>query len=84
MFTFFCAFKLFYLLALFGAIAQRLVLDLSSLELISMLCGCDVARSSTSEIILELLKVEICSSKVIKMLCGYGVVQSSILENCSY
>ena len=84
MFSFFCVFKLFYLLALFGALPQRLVLELSSFEIISMLCGCGVARSSTSEIILELLIVEICSSKVISMLCGCGVVQSSISENCYY
>ena len=78
MFSFFCVFKLFYLLALFGALAQRLVLELCYFEIISTLCGCGVARSSTSEIILELLIVEICSSKVISMLCGCGVVQSSI------
>ena len=81
---FFCVFKLFYLLPLFGALSQRLVLELSSFEIISMLCGYGVARSSTSEIILELLIVEICSSKVISMLCGCGVVQFSIKENCYY
>ena len=72
------------LVSIIGALAQRLVLELSSFEIISMLCGCGVARSSTSEIILELLIVEICSSKVISMLYGYGVVQFSISENCYY